>query len=132
MAGRSQPYRLKWPLTASEVESLDDMLERLFKRVTALENADALATATGSGSGTSTSSLVGSGILGPRGRAGEDGRRGFPGPSQTVLSAFESRVILDGETRTILDTYDRIYVDYLSIAGSGALVIEGDGVLAII
>ncbi len=47
-------------------------------------------------------------------------------------AARESRKILTGETRTIADTYDRLYVDYLALEGTGLLVVEGDGALAIL
>ncbi len=39
MAIRPQPYRLKWPLTPTQVEGVDEMLQILFKKVRQLEGA---------------------------------------------------------------------------------------------
>lgn len=43
-----------------------------------------------------------------------------------------NRVIADGETRTILDKYSAVAVRYLSIAGTGQLVLEGDAALEVL
>lgn len=65
---RPQPYRLKWPLTPSQVEGLDEMLQILFK-------------AARQGSGSVAPSTSGSaGVPGPPGSDGAEGADGNPGP----------------------------------------------------
>lgn len=74
--GRPQQSRIKWPLTPSQVESVDDMLETLYKRIKALEDNVASTLLSSGGGGTTTSSS----LLGPPGRDGDDGADGIPGP----------------------------------------------------
>lgn len=74
---RSQPHRLSWPLTPTQVEGLDEMLQILFKRVNTLSTTPATSTAV-----TLTPSMLGS-IVGSLGSGcsqdGEDGVDGPPG-----------------------------------------------------
>lgn len=64
------PHRLEWPLTPSQVEGLDEMLEILFRQV----RKDATAVPV---SGTGTAGAQG--LMGPPGEDGADGEPGPPG-----------------------------------------------------
>ena len=69
---RPQPHRLKWPLTPTQVEGLDEMLEELFKAVRKLSvGVPAMGLPTG---------LASLGRMGPPGSDGEEGQEGPPGP----------------------------------------------------
>lgn len=71
---QSQPHRLSWPLTPEQVESLDDMLQMLFKA----SNGAVVATP-------AVSTVVSiAGAMGPPGRDGEDGADGIPGPPGAI------------------------------------------------
>jgi hypothetical protein len=124
---RRQPAHLRFPLTDSQVESLDEMLYELYKRLSTLEDSNVASTTPSSTSGGTARVAVG-----PQGDAGQDGDPGPPGRDGVngTNTTLESRVIQVGETRTIADTFDRIYVDYLYIKGT--LSLQGDGALAIL
>jgi hypothetical protein len=74
LPNRPQPYRLKWPWTASQVENTDEMFEILFKRLRSV--TDTITTLV-AGGGTAPDSVVG--VPGAPGADGEPGI-GFPGP----------------------------------------------------
>jgi len=116
MSHRPQPQRLKWPLTPSQVEGLDAMLEILFRQQRALElQLNALQTS-------STSSLlgpqgyIGIGIDGTDGLDGPPGQVGAPGPigppGSTGGSGQDGR---DSEDSLMwpVPTNDAIYVNSL-------------------
>lgn len=73
MALRPQPHRLQYPLSAAQVESLDEMLADLFKTVRSLEGQIATAPVT------TVVQQVG-GVPGPPGTDGEEGAAGTAGP----------------------------------------------------
>lgn len=76
---QSQPHRVQWPLTATQVEHVDEMLAILFKQNRELLDAlNALTLTTGSSSGASSSSASGLQI-GIDGQDGQDGLPGLPG-----------------------------------------------------
>lgn len=65
MAIRPQPYRLKWPLTPTQVEGIDEMLQILFKKVREIEaDVDAVPPSTGGSSSSTGSTSVGAFGLG--------------------------------------------------------------------
>jgi len=76
MAGhkRKQPARIQWPLTASQVESADEMFYELYKRVSELE-----AELTTAATATTTALAAAAGKVGPPGLNGLDGDDGAPG-----------------------------------------------------
>ncbi len=79
MAPHPQQHRLSWPLTPSQVEGLDTMLETLFRQQA--EAARSVSTGT---------TDVTSGRIGPpgvEGDAGEDGPLGPPGPAGVAGAA---------------------------------------------
>lgn len=97
-AKRPQPYRLKWPLTAPQVENVDEMFEILFKRLgqvqTEIHTASAgvagavsatmsLLAESGTGSTEDDSRLGGIGATGAAGAAGRDGW-GMIGPPEEI------------------------------------------------
>ncbi len=86
---RPQPYRLKWPLTPSQVEGIDEMLQILFKTVYSLEVNG--STPGGIGPGGTPGLPGGGGTPGPVGLTGQvipgldgddgqDGAPALPGP----------------------------------------------------
>lgn len=66
---RKQPARLQWPLTAPQVEAIDEMFYELYKR------SSTVAASSG------TTVVSGIGPAGPPGDPGEDGADGAPGPT---------------------------------------------------
>lgn len=87
---RPQPYRLKWPLTSTQLESIDEMLEILFKRVKEL-SALVNTTSTTSVSTTNPTFIMmdfGSGGDGD----GEMGPPGLPGPAGSSVGGGVSYV----------------------------------------
>lgn len=74
---RKKPAQIQWPLTPFSVESIDEMLDELYKRV-------ALITEAGTGS---SSGGGGTGASGPPGDAGADGADGAPGPPGSAGAA---------------------------------------------
>jgi hypothetical protein len=80
---RSQPYRLKWPWTASQVTGADEMFEILFRALKSLtDEVDTLNTEVGV---TSKSGVMGpQGIQGDQGDQGEQGPPGPPGPGSSL------------------------------------------------
>jgi hypothetical protein len=55
---RPQPYRLKWPWTAPQIENADEMFEILYKRVYALEQKVNVSIAGTPGTGTASNSAI--------------------------------------------------------------------------
>lgn len=72
---RPQQHRLEWPLTPSQVENLDSMLETLYRQVQDLTTQINAAPPTGS---TSFNPALVS-VLGPPGDDGQNGEDGVPG-----------------------------------------------------
>lgn len=129
MAGRSQPYRLKWPLTPTEVENIDDMLERLFKRVHALETTTVAPTSTvvitQGGSGPPGSDGVdGEDAMGTPGAPGATGATGATGP--TGASGVAAPIVV-GATTTVSTGTGSTIPESLEIQGGISLEIEGGG-----
>lgn len=77
-----QPAHLRFPLTDSQVESLDEMLYELYKRLSTLEGATILLPSSSSSSSSSTP-----GPPGDPGEAGEDGSPGPPGAAGAAGAA---------------------------------------------
>ncbi len=76
---RKQPVQLQWPLTPSQVESVDEMLCELYRRVGELSTGVPSVTTV---SGTGVSSLRGfPGDAGEDGEPGPPGSQGIPGPA---------------------------------------------------
>lgn len=79
MSNKTPPKRLRGPLSDYQVNLLDQMIEELYRRVSAIEDDEAGESASGS----STSAGTASGAAGPPGvpgTDGDDGEPGFPGP----------------------------------------------------
>lgn len=74
MTVRSQPYRLKWPLTPSQVEGIDEMFQILFKSA----KTGGVAGADGTIGVNGAQGATGRGVPGID---GVDGVDGFPGPA---------------------------------------------------
>lgn len=114
---RTTPHRVKWPLTPSQVESVDEMINELYRRVEKLnQELNTVAANTG---GTSTTVSVVAGPRGPAGQDGEPGAQGPPGPPGSASSgsaALDYVVASDGATPTPAPLNDGagnfIYIPY--------------------
>lgn len=127
MAGHSQPYRLKWPLSPSQVEGLDDMIQQLYKRVRALEADTTVAT---------TTIIQTSSVPGPPGRNGADGQ-GRPGPPGAAGAAGatgatgatgasgSSTPIVVGATQVVSTNTGFVTPESLEISDGISMEIEG-------
>ena len=105
---RGQPYRISWPLSASQVESVDEMFQILFEdlaKTTAL--AESLSQTVGPTGRAGSSGLRGAdgrpGPPGPRGEQGDPGPQGSIGvPGRAAGRASWSAVISSSSAVTSL------------------------------